>query len=222
MGLSGTELIEGCLRADAVARAEFVTRFQGNIASVLVKMAFRHGRPSQDLLHELKQEVYLKIFAADCKVLRTLRSCEEPVVAALVQSIAYTVACDYFRKNSALKRGGAQRMVALDDAANAETFAAGDGENPLLSILFSEIDHALGEVADPSRLRQQRSVFWLYFRHGFTARDIAGLPSCGLSEKGVESLLGRLTKSVRERLGSGRAGGKGKSMRFASGGSSEC
>ena len=222
MALSGTELIQGCLRADAGARAEFVARFQGNITSVLTKIAFREGRPSRDLLLELRQEVYLKIFAADCTVLRKLRSSEEAAIAALVQSIAYSVAYDYFRRSGALKRGGARRIVSLEDPANSESFAAAGADDPLRSILFSEIDRMLGQVADPLRLPQQRTVFWLYFRHGFTAGDIARLRFSGLSEKGVESLLRRLTKGVRERLGLGRASGEGKSVRIASGGTSEC
>jgi len=43
-------------------------------------------------------------------------------------------------------------------------------------------------------------VFWLYYRAGFTASAIASLPTVGLTTKGVESLIFRLTRIVRENL----------------------
>lgn len=184
-------------------------------------MACRYGQPDRELVRDLTQDVYLRILAEDCRVLRTLRSQDEPSIAALVQSIAYSVACDHFRRSAAKKRGGAQRPVSLDDAAAPEVPDSG-GEQVLRSILFAEIDKALGEVTDESRRTEQRHVFWLYFRHGFTSRDIAGLPFCDLSVKGVESLIFRLTKGVREKLGKPPDSREGKRTRISSEGAGTC
>jgi RNA polymerase sigma-70 factor (ECF subfamily) len=181
-------------------------------------MAYRSGQASQDLVQDVTQEVYLKIFAEDCRVLRTLRSRDEPAIAALVQAIAYSVGCDHFRRNTALKRGGRQPVVSLNDAAESGTCVAPETETVLRSILFEQIDIALKEVSDQTKRTEQRRIFWLYFRHGFTARDIAEMPSCELSVKGVESLLLRLTKSVRQKL----AGPEGKRPAISSGGAGRC
>jgi hypothetical protein len=43
-----------------------------------------------------------------------------------------------------------------------------------------------------------RQIFWLHYRQGMTAKEIAGLAYLGLSEKGVESVLFRLVRLVRE------------------------
>jgi len=67
-------------------------------------------------------------------------------------------------------------------------------------------------------LQRDRTIFWLYYRQGLTAKEIGALPSIGLSLKGVESTLHRLTQLVREHLArtrpdqpdvKGRAHGKG-------------
>jgi len=70
-------------------------------------------------------------------------------------------------------------------------------------ILMREIDGVL--AAQP----RERVVFWLYYSHGLSAREIAAMPGFELSTKGVESLLLRLTSRVRTVLQPGA--GKGKS-----------
>jgi hypothetical protein len=56
---------------------------------------------------------------------------------------------------------------------------------------------------DP-HLERDRKLFWLYYRVGLTADAIAGLPSIGLSTKGVESSLLRLTRLLRDEIGRDR------------------
>jgi RNA polymerase sigma-70 factor (ECF subfamily) len=43
----------------------------------------------------------------------------------------------------------------------------------------------------------QWSFFWLYYRQGFTAEEIAGMSAAGLTAKGVESALRRVTLWLR-------------------------
>jgi len=194
------ELIGGCIGGDASARSEFASRFHRNIAATITKVACRGGYSDPELIKELIQETYLKLLSENAKPLRLLRTVHEGAVAALVQAIAFSVACDYFREKAAQKRGGAVLTVPLDDPATPE-IARKDQEREILrNILFSQVDRALSDVLGSSEPSDQRSVFWLYYRHGMTARDIAALPLSGLSIKGIESLLLRLTRGVRERL----------------------
>jgi RNA polymerase sigma-70 factor (ECF subfamily) len=44
---------------------------------------------------------------------------------------------------------------------------------------------------------RDRALFWLYYRQGYTAEEIARLPSAGLTAKGVESALRRVTVWLR-------------------------
>lgn len=43
-------------------------------------------------------------------------------------------------------------------------------------------------------------IFWLYYRDGLTTRAISSLPFVGLSTKGVESTIHRLTRMVRNEM----------------------
>ena len=68
------------------------------------------------------------------------------------------------------------------------------------AILIDQIDRKLVGALAPGEIRRARLVFWLYYRTGLTANAIASLPSVGLTTKGVESLLFRLTRLVRDRV----------------------
>jgi RNA polymerase sigma-70 factor, ECF subfamily len=63
-----------------------------------------------------------------------------------------------------------------------------------------EIDATLSQIAAGPQLQRSRRIFWLYYRVGLTANAIAALPYIGLSTKGVESTILRLTRLLREEL----------------------
>ena len=65
------------------------------------------------------------------------------------------------------------------------------------AILRGEIDAGLKalEYAD-----EERTIYWLYYLQGFTAGNIARMPTTELSEKGVESLLLRMNRDLRQCL----------------------
>ena len=67
-------------------------------------------------------------------------------------------------------------------------------------MLFDRIDNLLANACPPESLTRDRTAFWLYYRQGFTAKEIAGMPAMNLTVKGVESLLFRLTAVLRARL----------------------
>jgi len=66
------------------------------------------------------------------------------------------------------------------------------------AVLIEQIDRKLTAVVPPDELQRARTVFWLYYRSGFTASAIASFPALDLTTKGVESMLFRLTRLVRE------------------------
>lgn len=43
-------------------------------------------------------------------------------------------------------------------------------------------------------------IFWLYFRQGMSAKEIASLPTIGLGAKGVGSVIERLKHAIREQI----------------------
>jgi RNA polymerase sigma-70 factor (ECF subfamily) len=68
------------------------------------------------------------------------------------------------------------------------------------SALLAQLDSKLRSAPDviPDR---DRTLFWLYYRQGFTAQEIARLGGAGLSAKGVESALRRVTIWLRGEVG---------------------
>ena len=106
--------------------------------------------------------------------------------------MAANCAHDYFRSKYADKRG-ATRTERLEP--RLEQLATGAGMKKIEAhILISQVNAAL-DVSPRDRV-----VFWLYYRQGLTAREIAAALSNQLSDKGVESLIHRLTLAVRENL----------------------
>jgi len=51
---------------------------------------------------------------------------------------------------------------------------------------------------------RDRNLFWLYYRQGLTADAISRIPAIGLSAKGVESALLRLTRLLRDTIINGK------------------
>jgi RNA polymerase sigma-70 factor (ECF subfamily) len=202
-----SELIQLCVDGNALARSEFAARFHKNIAGAVVKVTHGSSRRDPELIRELIQDVYVKLFRDTAKSLRDLRDAHEGAVVGLVQAVAYSVACDYFRGRGAHKRGGTAKVVALDDPETPQPELKGGESSILDRILFLEIDRALSEVLDSGEHCCERTVFWLYYRHGLTANDIARLRLTDLSAKGIESLLRRLTKGIREKLLEGKTAG---------------
>ncbi len=113
-------------------------------------------------------------------------------VEAYFKAMAANAAHDFFRAQRAVRRDQ-RRDVPLDSL----TFllSAGDAERGLdRALLIRQIDGML--PADD----RDRAVFWLYYRQGLTAKEIASIPAVGLTVKGVESLIFRLTSLVRDKV----------------------
>jgi len=92
--------------------------------------------------------------------------------------------------------------VAADPQITSE--AGATAKSSERGILLQQIDAHLGRLAVGQNLERDRRVFWLYYRVGLTANAIASLPAIGLSTKGVESTILRLTRLLRQELAADR------------------
>jgi DNA-directed RNA polymerase specialized sigma24 family protein len=100
----------------------------------------------------------------------------------------------------AAMRGAGRRESSLDSYLES-TVAGRDGLPDVeRDILLSQIDSILSSQPEPGIPPRDRQIFWLYYRHGMTARAIAAIAHIGLTAKGVESVIQRLTALVRQRL----------------------
>jgi RNA polymerase sigma-70 factor (ECF subfamily) len=151
------------------------------------------------MMEDLVQDVYLKLCANNYQILRRVRSDHPNGVYALVRAVAYSTTIDHLRSlrkpvndsNKTVSLEALQHDLAIDQPAESQLH---------LQMLFEKIDRLLAEACPPETLERDRIAFWLYYRQGFTAGEIAALPAVGLTVKGVESLLFRLTAALRVQL----------------------
>jgi RNA polymerase sigma-70 factor (ECF subfamily) len=201
-GITSGELMRACIdRGDKASWEEFVRRFRPLIAGVVSRTARRFGQYSPQLIDDLVQDTFLKLCANQCHVMRDFKPRAEESIFGLLKTMAFTVTHDHFRGSMAKMRGAGRKESALDGYVE-NTVAGRDGLPEVeREILLGQIDGYLASPKEPVISPRDREIFWLYYRHGMTARDIAAIAHLGLTPKGVESVIQRLTSHVRERFG---------------------
>jgi RNA polymerase sigma-70 factor (ECF subfamily) len=197
--LSLGELIRACAAsADQEAWQELIRRVHPVIAATVVRTTNRFRETSRTIAEDLVQETYLRICANGCRLLREFHAEEPEAIFGYLKTVAFNVAMDHFRQRAAAKRGSSSAEQPIDAyLENAVPAAETGGPTPASmerAILLEQIDQHLNEAeVRPS----ERRIFWLYYRHGMTSRAIAAIAGIGLTQKGVESSLHRLTNLVR-------------------------
>jgi RNA polymerase sigma-70 factor (ECF subfamily) len=214
--LCAQELIAECVGTGSQpAWEEFVRRFQPVIAGTVWRIARRFGNNTPETVDDLVQATFLKICSNQCRILREFHSESPEAIYGLLKTVAFSVAQDQFRIVAAAKRGSGKWEAALDQYADSAVAGREGMPAAERELLLREIDDHLC-AADAAAGERDRQIFWLYYRHGMTSRAIAAIPGIGLAQKGVESVIQRLTKYVRSRLGGpGRTGPEGKSSESA-------
>jgi DNA-directed RNA polymerase specialized sigma24 family protein len=81
----------------------------------------------------------------------------------------------------------------LDQSLLPDNLAVPDETDWLL--LIRDIEDVFRKALTSARDRQ---IFWLYYRQGMSAKEIAAIPSLDLGIKGVESVIGRLNELIRK------------------------
>jgi len=187
-GLTAAEIVTACLESGSnAAWTSFVHRFQPLIASSVARVVRRYGAPSPALIDDLTQDTFLRLCKENCRNLREFRAQHDEAIFGYLKVIATSVALDHFRARATHKRRG---EVADDGSGlEASTSPAAIEQSALLLQLEAHV------AANESE--RDRAIFALYYRQGFTARDIAAVPGLGLSQKGVEAAIYRITQSLR-------------------------
>jgi RNA polymerase sigma-70 factor (ECF subfamily) len=180
---------------------EFVRRFHRLIATVTLRTAGRLGDASRQTVDDLIQETYLKLCADNFRILRTFEQQHPEAFTGYVKVLTANVVRDHFKSLHTQKRGAGQlEQIEEDFVPPTAADTAGSPQSIERAVLILELTRHLDLcLAGPDRDRNRR-IFWLHYRAGLSARAIAGLPSIRLSAKGVESILMRLTKDLRQRM----------------------
>lgn len=214
--LSSLQLLQSCLtRYEESAWVEFVGRFQSLIAAVVMKTLRRCMNPNMGLVDDLVQETYLKLLANNFKALRQFDYRHEHALAGFLKVVASNVTQDYLRSSLCPKRGGGKGENDLEQAVLWTESRVNSAEQMEREITLHQVQQCLErELTEPNLTRDCR-IFWLYYRDGLTAKAISRRAGIGLSIKGVESALFRLTHLVRTKLGQPGRNGRQPERRSA-------
>lgn len=198
---STEELLNACVeRENSEAWEEFVRRFHKFIGTVVLRVARRWGETNAAVIDDLIQDTYLKICADNCRLLRDFQATHPNAFFGMLKVTAANVTHDYFRARRSEKRGSgaAESELSEVEAFVEDRHASGPAQMERV-MLLRQIDGILTGTSSPSATRD-REIFWLYYGQGFTADAIAAIASFKLTVKGVESLLYRLKRLVRQSL----------------------
>jgi RNA polymerase sigma factor (sigma-70 family) len=202
--LSAEQLILACTQTgDAAAWEEFVRRFHRLIATVAFRVARRWDNSSPQLVDDLVQEAYLKLCAGNFRILRSFKSQHPDAFYGYLKVVTANLVQDHFKAAHSGKRGSGNVEVAVDPQITSAAVATAKSSER--NILLQQVDGLLSRLAVGQHLERDRRVFWLYYRVGLTANAIASLPAIGLSTKGVESTILRLTRLLRQELAADRS-----------------
>jgi RNA polymerase sigma-70 factor, ECF subfamily len=203
--LSPDDLVKACAGShDPVLWQEFIRRFQPVIATAVLRTARHWGEPSRQLLDDLIQETYFKLCDDHNRLLRSFQSRHPDAIFGYLKVIAANVVNDHFKSALAEKRGAGQVDSLPDHASSSASVPIADDSTAMeRRILLRQIDEALTVVITGDDQQRNRLIFWLYYRDGLTANAIASLPSIGLTTKGVESILHRVTHLIRSHMTKG-------------------
>jgi RNA polymerase sigma-70 factor (ECF subfamily) len=196
---SVNDLAKACAQsADAAEWEEFLRRCTPLASLVVMRIArMWSSGSSQGTVDDIVQEVFLKLCEQERRILRDFEPRGEDSFLGLLRLVASSVANDYFRRLYSEKRGGKVVTMALvEDGTTFPLASTHESARMHRSVLLSQLDEKL--CAAPQVISERdRSVFWLYYLQGLTAEEIARLSASGLTAKGVESALRRVSKWLR-------------------------
>jgi RNA polymerase sigma-70 factor (ECF subfamily) len=165
------------------------------------------GDGSAATVNEIVQEVFLKLCENDRRVLRNFEDRDQDSFVKLLKIVTATVATDYFRRVQAEKRGGRANAMLLKTSRPAEELSDSSATEAVQrTALIAQLDGLLRLYPETVSVRD-RNLFWLHYRQGLTADAISRIPTIGLTAKGVESALLRLTQLLQETIAYGKPNG---------------
>jgi RNA polymerase sigma-70 factor (ECF subfamily) len=190
--------------AQAPEWEQFVRAVSPVVALAARRVSSVWGDSSEGTVSEIVQEVFLKLCEDERRILREFDDRGNDSFLKLLRMITASVGTDHFRRVRAEKRGGNSHPVPLESHLHAEDVSdAGAMAAVEWPSLISQLDGLL--MLYPKTVSERdRNLFWLYYRQGLTAEAISRIPAIGLSAKGVESALLRLTRLLRETILNGK------------------
>ena len=186
---------------DDEAWDEFVSRVAKPLNLIIKHTVSRWGKPSRELVEDLTQATYLKLWEGGRTLLRDFAIARPEAALRYLKRIAANATHDYFKHRHSQSCGGENWHVSTVDVdPEAGHGTPGELDDIARQVFLREIDEHLQRCLTEPDHERDRMIFWLYFRQGLSTREIASLPGIGLGAKGVGSVIERLKRSIREQI----------------------
>jgi RNA polymerase sigma-70 factor (ECF subfamily) len=188
------DLLHLCLSSDGEEQwREFVRRTQPLIASVIINTVRRWKTPAPSLVDDLIQDTFVKLFANEKKALRVAKNEHENTIFGYLKVIASNVVRDHFRQPA-----NKADEIEISDAV----FPPGPRDRERVEFLHKkeQVKRILEMLSVSETYDRDVGIFWFFYEQGYTAKEISLLPAVGLTVKGVEAVLFRVARFVREKL----------------------
>jgi RNA polymerase sigma-70 factor, ECF subfamily len=186
---------------DDEAWEEFVSRVGKPISLTIMRTACRRDELSPSLVDDLVQITYLKLWEDHCRLLRDFAIQHPNAILGYIKKTAANTTRDYFKHGHSQSSGGDKPHVSTTDVdPEAGNEVHGSQERIAFGIFLNEIDEHLNRCLTGPDQERDRTIFWFYFRQGMSTREIASLPTIGLTAKGVGSVIERLKHDIREQM----------------------
>jgi RNA polymerase sigma-70 factor (ECF subfamily) len=166
-----------------------------------MRTAFLWGEHSRSVVEDLIQTTYLKLWEGGRVLLRDFALERPEAILGYLKKTAANAAPDYFKHGRSQLSGGDRPHFStseIDPEAGDEIH--GSQEKIDWNLLLHEIDAHLKRCLTGPDQERDRMIFWLYFRQGMSVKEIASLPTIGLSAKGVGSVIERMKHLIRDQI----------------------
>lgn len=173
---------------DQDAWEEFWHRVCSTVRGRCARMLNRCGN---DVLDDLEQKVIIKLIEKDYRALQDFEWRGEASIFKYLKVVSASVAIDYIREN------GGEILLDPEDLELVIDTHASHLPNAEQERLLAEIEECLRSFASEKEIQ----IFLLFYRWGFTAKQIATLPTINLPVRKVENILQGLVRKVRNKLG---------------------
>jgi RNA polymerase sigma-70 factor (ECF subfamily) len=194
------DLLQQCLHThDEYLWAQFIRRTQPLITATIIHRLRNCPRQMvAGIVEDLVQDTYLKLCENNFRPLREFKYDHQNGIYGFLKAAACSVLADYIRYRLSQKRGCGKATVYLEDVT-ADRVPVKVERHPEKEIMLHEIDRLLATCSDDATVQRDGAIFWLYYRYGLTCNAIAGIAYMGLTVKGVESTILRLTRRVKQK-----------------------
>jgi RNA polymerase sigma factor (sigma-70 family) len=211
--LSHVDLVRSCAATnDALAWQEFVSRYNRFIClAVLRAYCQRGGRRAYsvdvDLVNDLVQDVYLKLFESTRGALQTFRGANDAAVFVYIGRVAMSVVIDHLRRSGARKRGSdvASLDAPVADEDGRETTLAdrlvASGPDPeqeaIASLLRAQVSGILGRSLRGRNAERDLRIAEAFIFDECSLAEISEQLGGRIRESGIKSSVRRTTMRLR-------------------------